>query len=113
MQTQSLSNPVAATIALLQRELDSLRQQVEDARPPTKVRAETQQQEAILSALRGTKGAWLSDLAAATGLSKNVCHTRARALAYKRRVWMSLEPNEKVGKLAFYLRPIGCVVVEE
>jgi hypothetical protein len=103
MQTQN-HDPVAATIAILQRELDALRESLA-AKPPAKVRAETQEQEALLSALRSCKGGcWLSELGLKAGLSKNVAHTRARQLAYQERIWLSLEPNRDVGKAAFYVR---------
>lgn len=104
-------NRVAATIAILQRELDALREELQ-AKPPAKVRAETEQQEALLSALRATPGGgWLSELASKAGLSKNVAHTRARQLAYQERIWLSLEPNRDVGKAAFYVRDRGDVEV--
>jgi hypothetical protein len=100
---------MAATIAILQRELMALQaelQVLEVAAPqPVKVRLETEQQEAILSALRDAppSGLWLPELQERTGLSKNVTHTRAQQLAYARRIDYSKEPGPS-GKLTVRLR---------
>ena len=106
---------VAATIAILQRELDALRMAVASgvAPAPVKVSRETQEEERLLQVLREGaepgphegmgQGLWLTDAQTLTEFSKTVTHTRARALAYARRVRLSLEPNPAVGKLAFWL----------
>jgi hypothetical protein len=112
----SVSPQVAATIAILQRELDALRAELgrsEPALAAAKQSPEVAEQQKLLDALRhaGPKGAWLTDLKEATGLSKNVSITRARALAYREQIWLSLEPNPAVGKLAYYVRAREAVEV--
>lgn len=125
MQTQNASRPsqiralrpaatplrgqeaVLATLAVLQRELDNIQQQLnaQPPAPPVKVSRETEQQEFLLSFLRQAPagGLWLTELQALSGLSKNITHTRARQLAYDRRLDLSLEPGPN-GKLTFRAR---------
>ena len=98
---------VLATLAVLQRELDNIQQQLnaQPPAPPVKVSRETEQQELLLSFLRQApaSGLWLTELQALSGLSKNVTHTRAGQLAYARRVDYSKEPGP-TGKLSVRLR---------
>ena len=101
---------VLATLAVLQREIDRLSAQIDaqpepEPAPPVKVSRETEQQELLLSFLRQApaSGLWLTELQALSGLSKNITHTRARQLAYDRRLDLSLEPGPN-GKLTFRAR---------
>ena len=51
----------------------------------------------------GPKGVWLTDLAKLAGLSKNTSHTVAEYFAYRGKVGLAKERNERIGKLAFWV----------
>ncbi len=113
------SSAMAATVAILQRELAAVQAELArlEAAPASTKRLsiEQEQLQALRQALAAApdQGCWLRDLEQATGLSKNVVWRRVRQLAYKRECWLSLEPNSQTGKLSYLVRRPECVAVEQ